>query len=310
MHAEHGIHAIDTGFFRPGFDASHLIVEGGRAAFVDVGTNHSVPLLLAGLQRLGLTPDAVDWIVLTHVHLDHAGGAGALLRELPQARVVVHPRGARHMLDPSQLIAGATAVYGEEEIQRSYGALLPVPADRLIEAPDGHVFELAGRRLLCLDTPGHARHHLSLWDERSRAFFPGDTFGLSYREFDSAQGAFILPTTTPVQFEPDALHASIQRMLGYAPQAMYLTHYSRVENVAKLAEDLHAQIDTMVAIARSHAQAQDRQERIKQDLAALYVARAVAHGCRQSADEVRELLAMDIELNAQGLVVWLQREMR
>jgi glyoxylase-like metal-dependent hydrolase (beta-lactamase superfamily II) len=170
--------------------------------------------------------------------------------------------------------------------------------------------DLAGRRLLCLDTPGHARHHLSLWDEKSRAFFPGDTFGLSYREFDSAQGAFILPTTTPVQFEPDALHASIRRMLSYAPQAMYLTHYSRVENPARLADDLHEQIDTMVAIARQHAQAPDAHERIKQDLEALYVARAAAHGCRQGADEVRELLAMDIELNAQGLMVWLQRETR
>jgi glyoxylase-like metal-dependent hydrolase (beta-lactamase superfamily II) len=214
------------------------------------------------------------------------------------------------MLDPSQLVAGATAVYGEEEIQRSYGTLVPVPAARLQEAPEGHVVDLAGRRLLCLDTPGHARHHLSLWDEKSRAFFPGDTFGLSYREFDTAQGAFILPTTTPVQFEPDALHASIRRMLSYAPQAMYLTHYSRVENVPKLANDLYEQIDAMVAIARRHAAAPDRHERIKQDLAALYASRAVQHGCRQTAEEVRELLAMDIELNAQGLLVWLQRETR
>ncbi len=120
-----GISAIDTGFFRPQFDASHLIVENGRAAFVDVGTNYSVPLLLAELASKQIPVDAVDYVILTHVHLDHAGGAGALMQQLPGARLVVHPRGVRHMIDPSQLIAGATAVYGEEEIQRSYGDLVP-----------------------------------------------------------------------------------------------------------------------------------------------------------------------------------------
>src|SRR5436190_14314137 len=175
----HGISAIDTGFFRPQFDASHLMVENGRAAFIDVGTNHSVPRLLAALAEKRIAREAVDFVVLTHVHLDHAGGAGALMRELPNARAIVHPRGVRHMVDPSQLIAGATDVYGAEEIERSYGTLVPIPAERIITAADGHAMNLAGRELLCIDTPGHARHHLSVWDARSRAFFPGDTFGLS-----------------------------------------------------------------------------------------------------------------------------------
>lgn len=310
MPSDHGIHAIDTGFFRPQFDASHLIVERGRAAFVDVGTNYSVPRLLDALAAHGLAPAAVDWLLITHVHLDHAGGTGALLQHLPKARVVVHPRGARHLIDPAQLIAGASAVYGAEEVQRTYGALVPVPAERVVEAPDGHVVALAGRELVCLDTPGHARHHYAVWDAASRAFFPGDTFGLSYRELDTARGAFILPTTTPVQFEPEALHASIRRMLAYAPEAMYLTHYSRVQDVAKLADDLHVQIDAMVAIARRHADAPQRHAAIVRDLTTLYVERAAAHGCGQDAAQVAALLAMDIELNAQGLGVWLDREAR
>jgi len=302
-----GISAIDTGFFRPRFDASHLIVENGRAAFVDVGTNYSVPRLLAELEAKRIAVDAVDYVILTHVHLDHAGGAGALMRELPNARAVVHPRGVRHMVDPSQLIAGATAVYGAEEIQRSYGNLVPIPAERIDTAPDGHTIDLAGRELLCIDTPGHARHHMSIWDERSRAFFPGDTFGLSYREFDTDRGAFILPTTTPVQFEPDALHASIERMMNFRPGQMFLTHYSRVTDLGRLAHDLHEQIDVMVAIARAHACDAARHERIADRLAELYVARADAHGCGFPADRTRELLAMDIELNTQGLEVWLER---
>jgi len=302
-----GISAIDTGFYRPRFDASHLLVENGRAAFIDVGTNHSVPLLLEALAEKEIPRDAVDFVILTHVHLDHAGGAGALMRELPNARAVVHPRGVRHMLDPGQLIAGATAVYGAAEIQRSYGTLVPIPAERVVTAADGYVVDLAGRELLCIDTPGHARHHLSVWDARSRAFFPGDTFGLSYREFDTDNGAFILPTTTPVQFDPAALQASIARMLSYQPQQMFLTHYSRVTEVERLARDLSGQIDAMVQIALALAADENRHAHIMEALAELYVARARAHGCTFDEARIRELLAMDMELNAQGLEVWLDK---
>lgn len=303
----HGIRTIDTGFQRPGFDAAYLVVEGDRGAFVDCGTSHSVPTLLRALADAGLEPASVDWLILTHVHLDHAGGAGELMSKLPNARLVVHPRGARHMIDPSQLIAGATAVYGEEEIRRSYGDIRATPADRVVEAPDGHVVDLAGRALVCVDTPGHARHHNALWDERSRAFFTGDTFGLSYREFDTENGAFVLPTSTPVQFEPEALHASIERLLGFAPQAMYLTHYGRVDEPRRLADDLHAQIEAMTAIARRHGGAADRHEAIKADLSTLYFERARCHGCTFDRARVDELLGMDVELNAQGLEVWLDR---
>ena len=180
----HGIHAIDTGFHRPRFDAAYLMVEAGRAAFIDTGTNHAVPRLLAALAATGLAPEAVDWLIVTHVHLDHAGGAGLLLRSLPNARFVVHPRGARHMIDPSALYEGARAVYGDEEMARSYGKLFAVPAERVVSPVDGETLALAGRPLHFIDTPGHARHHHCIWDERSRGMFTGDTFGLSYREFD------------------------------------------------------------------------------------------------------------------------------
>jgi glyoxylase-like metal-dependent hydrolase (beta-lactamase superfamily II) len=211
------------------------------------------------------------------------------------------------MVDPSQLIAGATAVYGAEEIERSYGSLVPIPAERTVTADDGYIVDLAGRELVCIDTPGHARHHFSVWDERSRAFFPGDTFGLSYREFDNERGAFILPTTTPVQFEPEALKASIERMLSYHPQQMFLTHYSRVTDVPRLARDLYEQIDAMVEIALARTADENRHVHIMDDLANLYVSRAQAHRCPQTPAQVRELLAMDIELNAQGLEVWLDK---
>lgn len=306
----HGIVAIDTGFQRPFFDASHLVVERGRAAFVDVGTNFSVPLLLGALESAHVAPQAVDFVILTHVHLDHAGGAGALMRQLPNARLVVHPRGAPHMIEPSALWAGASAVYGEDAMRRSYGELVPVPAERVLEAPDGFRLELAGRSLLFLDTPGHARHHVCIWDEASRGMFTGDTFGLSYRELASGKGPLILPTTTPVQFEPDALNASIDRLLGFRPEAMYLTHYSRVAEVERLAGDLRVRIDQLAQLARAEHGRPDRAQRLRTGVRELFLGWAREHGTPLPVERVAELLALDVELNAQGLEVWLDRRRR
>ncbi len=305
-----GIHTIDTGFVRPQFDAAYLLVERGRAAFIDCGTNHAVPRLLAALDEVGLSPAAVDWLILTHVHLDHAGGAGELIARLPNARLLVHPRGARHMIDPAQLWAGASAVYGEAVMEQTYGRLRPIAAERVVEAADGHVVELAGRALRCLDTPGHARHHLCVFDARANVCFTGDTFGLSYREFDSANGPFILPTTSPVQFDPVALHASIDRLIALQPTAMYLTHFGRVEDVVRLAADLHAQIDAMVALVRAAAGQPDRHAALMASLTDLYAERAQAHGWTRGREALCQLLAMDIELNAQGLAIWLDASCR
>jgi glyoxylase-like metal-dependent hydrolase (beta-lactamase superfamily II) len=306
----HGIHTIDTGFGRPTFDAAYLVVERGRGAFIDSGTTHSLPHFLDAIKAADLEPKDIDWVILTHVHLDHAGGTGQLMKHLPYAKLAVHPRGARHMIDPSALIAGAAGVYGEEEVRRSYGEIAAVPADRVVEAHDGFIVDLAGRALLCLDTPGHARHHIAIHDDRSNAFFTGDIFGLSYRELDSPGGAFIIPTTSPVQFEPDAAHHSIDRMLGYEPEAMYLTHYGRVTEVARLAGNLHETIDAMVAIAKRHATGADRKQRIEADFADLYVDRARRQGVTMLRDDIVTLLKIDIRLNAQGILVWLDRDSR
>ena len=304
---DHGIRVIDTGFHRPGFDAAYLIVEKGRAAFVDTGTNHAVPRLLAALDAAGLAPEAVEMVIATHVHLDHAGGVGLLMQELPRARLIAHPRGARHLIDPARLVRSATAVYGPEEMERSYGTLVHVGADRVVKTSDSMTLMLAGRPLLFLDTPGHAMHHHCIWDERSRSFFTGDTFGLSYREFDSARGAWIMPTTTPVQFQPAALRRSIERMLAFAPRRLLLTHYGPVEDVPRLATLFLAQLDEMVPLARSLAKAPDRHAALKQGLEAIHLKSLRAHGVTLADERIRELLALDLELNAQGIGIWLDR---
>lgn len=302
---------IDTGFGeRPDFCAAYLLVESGRAALIDCGTLHSVPRMLAALDAAGVARDAVDHLIVTHVHLDHAGGAGALLRELPSARLVVHPRGAPHMVDPAKLIASARQVYGDDLFDLAYGGLVPAPAARVVEAADGEVIDLAGRPLMLAHTPGHALHHLSVWDARTRSWFSGDIFGISYREFDVDGRPFAIPTTSPVQFDPAQMKASVQRMLAESPEACFATHYGRVADVARVGAGLIEQVDAMVAIARALDDAPDRHDVLKRELTALYVERARCHGVADAEVQVPALLEMDIELNAQGLAVWLERERR
>jgi glyoxylase-like metal-dependent hydrolase (beta-lactamase superfamily II) len=305
----HGIHVIDTGFHRPLFDAAYLIVENGRAAFIDTGTNIAVPRLLAALDDLGLAREAVDLVIPTHVHLDHAGGAGLLMQALPQARMLVHPRGARHMVDPQALYQGALAVYGQAVMDREYGQLVPVPADRVHSPQDGETVLLAGRPLLFIDTPGHARHHHCIWDARSAGWFTGDTFGLSYRDTDSAAGPFVLPTSSPVQFEPAPLRQSIQRLLATQPRQMYLTHFGAVGDVQRLAGLLLAQVDAMVALAQGLQDSPQRHAALKSGLQEQVRQQLQLHGVAD-LDAAVASLALDIELNAQGLDVWLDRATR
>lgn len=305
-----GITAIDTHYCRPLMDAAHLVVRRGRAAFVDTGTGQSVPRLLASLDALGVARDAVDWVFLTHVHLDHAGGAGQLLAALPAARLVVHPRGAPHMVDPAKLIAGSIAVYGEAEYRRLYGELAPVPAARVVAANDGDRFELGGSTLECIHTPGHALHHQCIVDRDTGCAFTGDTFGLSYREFDVDGRAFVVPTTTPTQFDPDQLTASIDRILALRPPALYLTHYSRVTDVPRLGASLHRQLAAIVASARRHAGSPDRAARLAADLRTLWAGEIAAHGCRLGAAEIEAVLGLDLTLNVAGLEAWLDRGTR
>lgn len=302
----HGVYGVDGDYVRPTLVAVHLVVEQGRVAVVDTGAANAVPHVMAALASLGLGPEAVDWVMLTHVHLDHAGGAGALMAQCPNARLVVHPRGVRHMVDPSRLWAGAAGVYGAEAVQRLYGDPVPVAASRVVEAVEGLELDLAGRPFRFLDTPGHARHHVCIWDETSRGFFTGDTFGLSYRELDVAGRPSIFPTTTPVQFEPEAMHASIDRLLAYQPEAVYLTHFGRVGEVARLGADLHRLVDAHVAVAREAAGAGgDRHAALHAGLTGLLLAEAARQGWTLPQAELLELFATDLELNAQGLGVWL-----
>ena len=302
----HGISAVDAEYLYPGHAAAHIIVESGRAAFVDVGTNASVPYLLAALAELGIAREAVDFVLLTHVHLDHAGGAGRLMRELPNAQALLHPRGAPHMIDPGRLIEGSRAVYGER-LEQLYGQLVPIPSSRVRVIADGERVSLAGRTLELIHTPGHALHHYAVVDEAHASIFPGDTFGISYRALDTERGAFITPTTPPSQFDPDQLIASIDRMLAYRPESMYLMHFSRVTGVPRLGELLKPQVRELARIARAHAQDPNPAAGIRAAMRELWLELVRRHGCALSDAEIDQVLEGDLALNTQRLMVWLER---
>ena len=302
-----GITAIDTEYARPLLDASHLIVENGRAAFVDTGVNDSVPLLLDAINAHDLDAGDIDYVFLTHIHLDHAGGAGQLMQCLPNATCVVHPRGAPHMANPAKIIAGTEAVYGAEQSRAMYGTIVPIDAGRIVEATDGGWVDLNGRALQTLYTEGHARHHYVLHDPASRGVFTGDSFGISYRELDTSNGEFIYPTSTPIDFDPDEAHKACDTILGLQPRYAYLTHYSRVGNLEKLAGDMHECIDEYRSMALACVDEADRQKALEERMFEFLATRLEAHGFAGDREAMWSVLNIDVVLNAQGLGVWLDR---
>lgn len=307
---DYGISCIDTMYVQAGHAACYLMIHNGRAAFIDTGTGNTVPYLLDVLKQKNLCLEDVDYVIPTHVHLDHAGGAGLLMSKLPNAKLVIHPRGAAHMVNPQKLIIGATAVYGEENFKQCFGEVLPIDEQRVIVAKDNSSLELAGRELRFIDTPGHARHHFCIYDKFSEGIFTGDTFGLSYRELDDKDGAFILPTTSPVQFEPDAWQNSLTRLLSFNPKNMYLTHFGRITEVERLAQELRSDINQYAEIAQKLLHADDRRKKIINALTKFLQQRLSNRNVTADMEAQTRFLRPDLELNAAGLEVWLDRQLK
>lgn len=306
---KNGIYAVDSDYVRPILDAIHLIEDSGEVAIVDCAHNDSWPQVEAALAKIGRKPEDVRWLILTHVHLDHAGGAGFYMSKLPNAKLIVHDRGARHMIDPSKLYAGVEVVYGKDTAKKLYGDLLPIPETRVQIGQHGDTLALGQRTLEILDTPGHARHHISIVDHAAKGIFSGDTFGLSYRELDVDGKAFIFPTTTPVNFEPDAMHQSIELMRSFKPSGIYLTHYSQVTEVEKLADDLHRHIDAFVDMTnKATGQGDARKQAIEAAMTDYLLREVRAHGCTLTDEEIKAIFKTDLDLNAQGLAYWKAQE--
>jgi len=300
-----GVVAIDSGQVRSEMAACYLLEAGDHVAIIEAGSNYSADRILEVLTKRGWNYADVSHVIVTHVHLDHAGGAGKLLQVLPNASLVVHPYGARHMIDPSKLESGTRGVYGDEAFEEMYGSLIPVPENRVIIMHDGDDLSVGTRRLRFIDTPGHARHHFCVWDEQTRGWFTGDTFGISYRDLDTAKGAMVFPTTTPIQFDPPALRASVQRLMQADPLCLYLTHFGRVTDTPRLARQMLAAVQMFEDIALRNETASDRTAKIQQEQKAWLFAQCREHGVTLSDAQLSDVLWDDVVLNTQGIEYWL-----
>ena len=299
------ITCIDTGFVRPQLAACYLIEENGVVGLIETGTANSVATILSVLELKNIPVENVKYVMPTHVHLDHAGGAGQLMQNCPNAQLVIHPRGARHMIDPRKLWEGALSVYGERAMQQMYGELVPVEESRVLIAADDFILDLNGRPLHFIDTPGHARHHYSIFDERTSGFFTGDTFGMAYDALSSSRYPYIMPTISPVQFDPQAWYLTLQRYLSFQPERMYLTHYGVVEQVESLSKDLRRRIETFVEIAENYKDNNNRTGLIGAKIAEATFAELRDLNCPLPAAACKGMLKMDFDINVQGLEVWL-----
>jgi glyoxylase-like metal-dependent hydrolase (beta-lactamase superfamily II) len=300
-----GVVSVDSGYHRENLAACYMLEAESEVAFIEVGTNRSTPRLMQTLMQRGWSVEDVRYVIVTHVHLDHAGGTGSLMQLLPNASLLVHPYGARHMISPGKLEAGARAVYGDKVFEKVFGELIPVEEARTRIMNEGDEVSLGDRTLRFTDTPGHARHHFCVHDSHTNGWFTGDTFGMSYREFDTHKGAFILPTTTPVQFDPEALKASVRRLADTRPEYMYLTHYGRVDDVQTLAQQMIEGVDAYARFGEQFDHVDSRTQKIEAAMRDWLLDGLSAHGVSLSEKRCLQLLQDDIALNAAGIECWL-----
>lgn len=299
------IRTIDTHYLgRPEFAAVYLLIENDRAVFFDNNTNAAVPGLLVALAEQGLQPEQVEYLAITHVHLDHAGGTSAMARACPNATILAHPRAAPHIIDPTRLVASASAVYGATEFERLYGKIEGVAAERVRVMEDEESLPFGSRELRFLHTCGHANHHCCIVDSGSGAIIAGDAFGLIYPALQGA-GTFAFPSTSPTDFEPELARESVLRLVAERPSCIYPTHYGAVTDIDTAAGQLLRHLDFAERL-RDQAQASDLPD---EQLEAYCRARLNdyfgglldALGSIAHAPELRSVIQLDIDLNAQGI---------
>ena len=303
MNVVDGISVIDSEYYSKDFAAIYLLKQKNKVIIIETGTNYSVPHVKEALSQVGLSFFDVSYVIPTHVHLDHAGGAGLLMMQCQNAALVVHPRGARHLIDPSKLVAGAKAVYGENKFKEYYGEIFPIDANRVIQADDNFILDFDGRELRFIDTPGHARHHFCIWDKATKSMFTGDTFGISYRDLDHQDELYILPSTSPVQFDPEALIQSINRIMEFKPERVCLTHFSAIKPTKKATNKLIESIHFVSNLAIKYADKNDSESIIYKKMMDYFLEGLNEIGF-QNNDYAKDRLSLDVLINTQGLIYW------
>lgn len=313
MTHNHSISTIDCHYGAPGLAAAFLISEPGHAAFFDNNTSKAVPHLLRALAEAGMKGNDVEFVIVTHIHLDHSGGTAELLKHCPNATVLCHPRAARHLTEPARLVQSSKQVYGDEAFHELYGHVEPVDPSRIRTMSDGESVALGNRTLTFLHTEGHARHHFCILDSRSNSVFTGDAFGLALTNLPVPGSAYVMCTSTPTEFDADAARDSAHRLVDTGAESAHVTHYGTVTDMTSACEQLVDSIDRLEAVLE---QTRDRTETGEALVTWCHkrVATTMDEHVRRYApgveDRVRTWFAKDYWLNAMGLAYIVERDRR
>ncbi|MER2090213.1 MAG: MBL fold metallo-hydrolase [Sporosarcina sp.] len=312
MHKKYPIQLSERIHLIDGFDlgvaerTGTYVINEEELTIIDPGPSPSVKHVKIGLEALGFSLDQVKYIIVTHVHLDHSGGAGLLIQDCPNATVVVHPSGARHLANPERLVAGAKMVYGER-FSELFEPIISIPADRLLVKDEGDTLEI-GRTctLKFLDTPGHAKHHFSIFDPISNGIFSGDTVGIRYEQLIRDDVNLFLPSTSPNQFDPDAMRRAIDRMSEMNLHAIYFGHYGMTDAPHKALQQVSEWLDAFMKEAENVVA-----EQKGHDVLAQRLFNRVREHLRKSGipddHEVYFLIEVDMQVSAMGMIDFLKK---
>jgi glyoxylase-like metal-dependent hydrolase (beta-lactamase superfamily II) len=301
--AAEGIRAIDSMMCGREQVTSCYLLEASEPALVETGPTTSVDAVREGLAELGVGANDLAHIVVTHIHLDHAGGAGSLAPHFPQAKVWVHERGAPHLEDPSKLMASATRVYGEEKLLEMFGVVEPVPRERLRPVAGGDRISLGNRDLEAIYTPGHASHHVALRDSATGVVFVGDALGVFLPDV-----GVLRPASPPPEFDLEQAIRSIDLVASRQPSAILFSHFGPAQDVGELCELAKSRLRKWTSVAEEALSKTDDLAEVTAHLRARTEDELPAPGTegREQVLDRYELLS-SYEMNAMGLMRYIQR---
>ncbi|GED16119.1 MBL fold metallo-hydrolase [Aneurinibacillus migulanus] len=306
----HDIYQIELVDRMEGGRSTGYFIDAEQKTIVEMGASVSVPRVLNALKQLNIDPEEITYVIVTHIHLDHAGGAGLLLEKLPNAKLIVHPRGARHMIDPSKLIAGAKQVYGDE-FDRLFGPMTPVPKEKAIIADDEFELSIGNNRTLYFyDSPGHAYHHFAVYDPTSKGIFSGDSTGMSAPWLREKFGVdFYAPTSSPVQFDPEAMIATLRRFAELDVEQVFMTHYGRHSDAKRVIAENIERTEAFSRIAEEAYQENPTWEHTAEKLRQYFHKELSKLGVPEN-DPILDSFTFDIEMDAKGMFHYMQTRTR
>lgn len=283
------------------------VINEEHITLIDTCSSPSLPHIKAGLTELNIRLEQIEYIIVTHIHLDHAGAAGLLAQQCPNANVVVHPKGARHLEDPSRLIQGAKAVYGDR-FKLLFDPIVPIPKKKLIIKHDEETLMIGKDcELIFYDTPGHANHHFSVYDPISKGIFTGDTLGVYYPQLEEFGLQLFLPATSPNQFDPEKTLASLEKLKKLEIERIYFGHFNMTENVEKVYEQLTDWLPLYVSIGKEAEQAGENSEELVIRLQKLIQAKLRSFNVPDD-HPFYHLLTVDLQIFAMGLLDYIKKQ--